>query len=165
MASSSLDQQSKILTLKSSDGDLFEIESSIAVQSGTLKNMMEDNYYNLIPLPNVDTETLIKIIEYMKKHAVKTDSNEGEIKEFDKEFVKKSLHELFGVLLAANYLNVSGLMDLMSQSIADRIKNKSVKAVRTIFGITNDYTPEEEEKVRQQHHWAHEGKEIDESID
>ncbi|CAN4114299.1 unnamed protein product [Withania somnifera] len=163
MASST--QQSKILTLKSSDGNVFEMESSIAVQSGTLKNMMEDDYYTLIPLPNVDTKTLIKIIEYMKKHAEKTDSNEAEIKEFDKEFVKKSLHELFGVLFAANYLNISGLMDLMSQSIADRIKNKSVKAVRTIFGIPNDYTPEEEEKVRQEHHWAHEGQDIDESID
>ncbi|KAF3620468.1 SKP1-like protein 14 [Capsicum annuum] len=53
------------------------------------------------------------------------------------------------------------------QSVADKIKNKSVKAVRKIFNITNDYTPEEEAKVYEEHKWAHEeGKEhIDESPD
>ncbi|MCD7456608.1 hypothetical protein HAX54_032327 [Datura stramonium] len=156
-------QQNKILILKTSDGDEFEIEESIAVQSGTIKNIVEDDF-SLIPLPNVDTERLIKIIEYMKKHAEKTDSNEEEIKEFDKEFVKLSYKDLFELVSAANYLHISGLIDLLCQSIADRIKDKSVTAIRKILNITSDYTPEEEAKVRAEHEWAHEGQEIDESL-
>ncbi|KAH0711505.1 hypothetical protein KY289_007464 [Solanum tuberosum] len=156
---------SKKLILKSSDGDEFEIEESVAVQSGTIKNMVEDDY-TLIPLPNVNTQNLIVIIEYMKKHGEKTDSNEEEIKEFDKEFMKdKSYKNMFDLVIAANYLHISDLMNLLCQAIADRIKNKSVNAIRQIFGIINDYTPEEEEKVREEHKWAHEGEEIDESLD
>ncbi|KAH0775718.1 hypothetical protein KY290_007129 [Solanum tuberosum] len=156
---------SKKLILKSSDGDEFEIEESIAVQSGTIKNMIEDDY-TLIPLPNVNTQKLILIIEYMKKHAEKTNSNEEDIKKFDKEFLKdKSYQNMFELLVAANYLHISDLMNLLYQKIADKIKNKSVNAVRQIFGLVNDYTPEEEERVREEHKWAHEGEEIDESLD
>lgn len=155
----------KTLILKSSDNDEFEVEESVAIQSETIKNMVEDDY-SLIPLPNVDTETLIEIIKYMKKHGEMTDSNEEEVKEFDKNFVKnKSYKILFQLILAANYLHISKLMDLLSQTIADRIKNKSCDAIRKIFNITNDYTPEEEEKVREEHKWAHEGPEIDDTID
>ncbi|KAH0745373.1 hypothetical protein KY285_007030 [Solanum tuberosum] len=156
---------SKKLILKSSDGDEFEIEESVAVQSGTIKNMVDDDY-TLIPLPNVNTQKLILIIEYMNKHAEKTDSNEEEIKEFDKEFLKdKNYQNMFELVVAANYLHISDLINLLCQTIADRIKNKSVKAIREIFGIINDYTPEEEERVREEHKWAHEGEEIDESLD
>ncbi|MCD7456598.1 hypothetical protein HAX54_032317 [Datura stramonium] len=162
-ASSSETDQKKMLILKSSDGDEFEIEQSVAVQSGTIKNMVEDDF-SLIPLPNVDTQTLIKIIDYIKKHAEKTDSNEEEIKEFDKEFVKTSYQNLFQLVFAANYLHISDLIDLLCQSIADRVKDKSVTAIRKIFNITSDYTPEEEAKVRAEHEWAHEGQEIDESL-
>ncbi|KAK6775190.1 hypothetical protein RDI58_026191 [Solanum bulbocastanum] len=161
MASSS----KKMLILKSSDGDEFEIEESIAVQSITIKNMVEDDY-TLIPLPNVNTQNLIVIIEYMKKHGEKTDSNEEEIKEFDKNFVKdKNYQKMLEIALAANYLHISDLMNLLCMTIADRIKNKSVNAIRKIFNITNDHTSEEETKIREEHKWAHEGDEIDESLD
>ncbi|KAJ8557528.1 hypothetical protein K7X08_003153 [Anisodus acutangulus] len=164
MASTS--QESKILILKSSEGVEFEMEESIAVQSGTIKNMVEDDC-TVFPLPNVDTKTLIKIIEYIKKHAdaEKTDSNEDEIKTFDKEFVKITIHDLFELVLAANYLHISSLMDLLCRTIADRIKNKSYEAVRKIFNITIDYTAEEEAQVRKEHAWAHEGEEFDEYVD
>ncbi|WMV53409.1 hypothetical protein MTR67_046794 [Solanum verrucosum] len=102
----------------------------------------------------------------MKKHAEKTDSNEEEIKEFDKNFVKdKNYQKMFEIVLAANYLHISDLMNLLCMAIADRTKNKSVSAIRKIFNITNDHTPEEEEKIREEHKWAHEGEEIDESLD
>nr|AIG63000.1 SLF-interacting SKP1-like protein 2 [Solanum habrochaites] len=158
---------SKKLILKSSDGDEFEIEESIAVQSGTIKNMIEDDY-TLIPLPNVNTQKLILIIEYMKNHGVKTDtdSNEEEIKEFDKEFLKdKRYNDIFELIVTANYLHIVDLMNLLCQTIADRVKHKSVIAIRQIFGITNDFTSEEEEKIREENKWAHEGEEIDESLD
>ncbi|OIT22866.1 PREDICTED: SKP1-like protein 11 [Nicotiana attenuata] len=142
-------EQKKMLILKSSNGDEFEIEESVAVQSITIKNMVEDNYTK-IPLPNVDTQTLIKIIEYLMKHAVeKTYTNEEEIENFDKEFVNgKSYRDLFELILAANYLEIKGLLDLLCQSIADRIKNKSANAVRKIFNITPDYSTEEEEEEK-----------------
>ncbi|XP_059309568.1 SKP1-like protein 11 [Lycium ferocissimum] len=162
-SSSATTEQKKMLILKSSDGEEFELEESVAVQCGTIKNMVEEDFSH-IPLPNVDAKTLSKIMEYMKKHA-ETDSNEEEIKDFDKKFVQGTFNDLYELVLAANYLHNSGLMDLLCQSIADRIKNKSVKAVREIFNVTNDFTPEEEAEVRKEHLWAHEEGQFDESLD
>ncbi|OIT28919.1 skp1-like protein 1b [Nicotiana attenuata] len=138
--------------------------------------MVEDDY-SIIPLLNVNTRTLTKIIEYMKKHAdakmnlseediknfEKMDLNEKviknleDIKNFDKEFVNTNSKNLFEVVFAANYLNIKGLFEFLCQTIADRIKNKSVKAVRKIFNVTNDFTEEEEAKVYEENKWAHEG--------
>ncbi|XP_009757045.1 SKP1-like protein 12 [Nicotiana sylvestris] len=163
-SSSSATSEQKKIVLKSSDGDEFQLEENAAVQSITVKNMVEDDY-TVIPLPNVDTKTLIKITEYLKTHAdEKMKSNEEEIKKFDKDFVKeKSYNDLFELVLAANYLDIKGLMDLLCQSIADRIKDKSYMAVRKIFNITTDYTEAELEEVKKEHAWAHEGEEIDDS--
>lgn len=163
-SSSATSEQKKMLILKSSDGDEFQLEENAAVQSITIKNMVEDDY-TVIPLPNVDTKTLIKITEYLNTHAdEKMKSNEEEIKKFDKDFVNgKSYNDLFELVLAANYLDIKGLMDLLCQSIADRIKDKSYMAVRKIFNITTDYTEAELEEVKKEHAWAHEGEEIDDS--
>ncbi|KAK4359954.1 hypothetical protein RND71_022183 [Anisodus tanguticus] len=94
MASSSVttSQESKILILKSSEGVEFQMEESIVVQSGTIKNMVEDDC-TVFPLSSIDTKILIKIMEYMKKHVEKTDSNEDEIKTFNKEFEEADVHK------------------------------------------------------------------------
>ncbi|KAH0714243.1 hypothetical protein KY284_007148 [Solanum tuberosum] len=163
MASSSSVPESKILTLKSADNDEFQVEASIAVQSIAIKNMVEDGYTD-IPLVNISSEVLIKIIDYLTKHAEKSGCSEDELKEFDDEFVKMSIKKMSLFVYAANFLHIAGLTSLLCQAIADKIKNKSVNAIRRIFDITGDYTPEEEAEVRAEHDWAHEG-ELDETAD
>ncbi|KAL0458222.1 UNVERIFIED_CONTAM: SKP1-like protein 20 [Sesamum latifolium] len=83
-------------------------------------------------------------------------------RDFDEEFVTETkMSVLFEVVLAANYLDIKGLLDLVCQEIADRMENKSVKWVRKTFFIENDFTPEEEE-IKHEHAWAWEGVESDE---
>ena len=55
---------------------------------------------------------------------------------------------------AANYLNIKSLLDLVCQTVADMIKNKSPQQIREIFNIKNDFTPEEEEAIRKENEWA-----------
>ncbi|XP_018628049.1 SKP1-like protein 11 [Nicotiana tomentosiformis] len=119
--------------------------------------MVEDDCAsNIIPLPNVDIETLVKIIEYLKKHAEISGSDEEEeikktkIKDFDKEFVSIKMQKLFNIIVAANFLDIKALLDLCAQAIADKIKNKSHVAVRKIFNVQCDYTQEEEDAVRKE---------------
>ncbi|KAL8027981.1 hypothetical protein ABFX02_14G131300 [Erythranthe guttata] len=53
--------------------------------------------------------------------------------------------------------------NLIPTNIAKFIMNKRMGTVRKLFGIENDYTPEEEEAVMREHQWAHEeGVESDE---
>ena len=66
MSSSSTIAEKKI-TLRSSDGEAFEVEEKVATESQTIKHMIEDDYSE-IPLPNVTSNILTLVIEYCKKH-------------------------------------------------------------------------------------------------
>ncbi|KAA8534446.1 hypothetical protein F0562_031963 [Nyssa sinensis] len=100
-----------MLTLKSSDGEEFVVDEFVAIQSITIKNMVEDNCAsNTIPIPNIDGKTLAMLIEYCKKHADETITAE-DLKQFDSEFVEKDQAILYHLLLAANYLNIQSLLD------------------------------------------------------
>ncbi|XVF18061.1 hypothetical protein REPUB_Repub10bG0179200 [Reevesia pubescens] len=150
------------ITLKSSDGESFEVDEAVALESQTIKHMIEDDCAdNGIPLPNVTSKILAKVIEYCKKHveaAPKTDDRtaDDDIKSWDADFVKVDQATLFDLILAANYLNIKGLLDLTCQTVADMIKGKTPEEIRKTFNIKNDFTPEEEEEVRRENQWAFE---------
>ncbi|GKC08142.1 SKP1-like protein 1B [Tanacetum coccineum] len=159
MSSSS---SSKMIELRSSDGETFHVEETVVLQSETIKQMIDDDCANAaIPLPNVTSMTLAKVIEYIKKHAEKPKDDddkkvaEEDLKKFDAEFVKVDQESmLFDLVRAANYLNIKSLLDLTCQAVADSIKDLSVEELRKKFNIQNDFTPEEEAKVRKENAWA-----------
>lgn len=153
---------SKMIVLKSSDGETFEVEEAVALESQTIKHMIEDDCADTsIPLPNVTSKILAKVIEYCKRHVdavAKTDdkASEDDLKSFDADFVKVDQATLFDLILAANYLNIKSLLDLTCQTVADMIKGKTPEEIRKTFNIKNDFTPEEEEEVRRENAWAFE---------
>ncbi|OMO97849.1 SKP1 component [Corchorus olitorius] len=152
---------SKKILLQSSDGETFEVEEAVAVESQTIKHMIEDGCADTeIPLPNVTSQTLSKVLEYCKKHveaaADKEKKPEDDMKAWDTEFMKVDQNTLFDLILAANYLNIKGLLDLTCRTVADMMKGKSPEEIRKTFNIINDYTPEEEAEVRKENQWAFE---------
>ncbi|XP_059435568.1 SKP1-like protein 1B [Corylus avellana] len=152
---------SKKITLKSSDGEAFEVDEAVALESQTIKHMIEDDCAdNGIPLPNVTSKILAKVIEYCKKHVEAANPEERtsdeDLKAWDAEFVKVDQATLFDLILAANYLNIKSLLDLTCQTVADMIKGKTPEEIRKTFNIKNDFTPEEEEEVRRENQWAFE---------
>ncbi|KAJ6838189.1 uncharacterized protein M6B38_319920 [Iris pallida] len=165
------EKRKAMITLKSSDGEVFEVEQEVAMESQTIKHMIEDDCAeNGIPLPNVNSRILSKVIEYCKKHVASSRSNsssateekekaasaEEDLKAWDGEFVRVDQATLFDLILAANYLNIKGLLDLTCQTVADMIKGKTPEEIRKTFNIKNDFTPEEEEEVRRENQWAFE---------
>ncbi|PKU62658.1 SKP1-like protein 1B [Dendrobium catenatum] len=154
------------ITLKSSDGEEFVVDEAVAKESQTILHMIEDGCADSgIPLPNVNSRILAKVIEYCKKHVdyvakssstvvVVDKSAEEELKSWDSEFVKVDQATLYDLILAANYLNIKGLLDLTCQTVADMIKGKTPEEIRKTFNIKNDFTPEEEEEVRRENQWA-----------
>ncbi|XP_045831732.1 SKP1-like protein 1A [Trifolium pratense] len=162
MASTSENTSEKKIILKSSDGETFEVEQAIAMQSQTIKHMIDDNCADEtgIPIPNVTGKIMAKVIEYCKKHVEAASSeekpSEDDLTTFDKEFVKVDQPTLFDLILAANYLDIKGLLDLTCQTVADMIKGKTPEEIRKTFNIENDFSPEEEAEVRRQNDWAFE---------
>ena len=116
---------------------------------------------------------LTKVIDYSRYHverkkaaaaasaaassgAAAADAQRGEddARAWDAEFVKVDQATLFDLILAANYLNIKGLLDLTCQTVANMIKGKTPEEIRRTFNIKNDFTPEEEEEVRRENQWA-----------
>jgi len=81
------------ITLRSSDGVSFEVERSVAAEWQTIKHLIEDDCADgAIPLPNVTSEILAKVIDYCKKHVESATAedrvNDEDLKARDAEFVK-----------------------------------------------------------------------------
>ncbi|KAI0500060.1 hypothetical protein KFK09_018268 [Dendrobium nobile] len=158
------------VTLKSSDGEEFVVEEAVARESKTLLHMIEDGCADdVIPVLNVNSNILAKVIEYCTKHAEYASKlcesrpfdayiSKLNLKKWDADFVKVDVGTLFDLILAANYLNIKGLLDLTCQTVADMIKGKTPEEIRRTFTtfITNDFTPEEEEEIRRENPWAFE---------
>jgi S-phase kinase-associated protein 1 len=149
-------EKSKVVTLVSCDGERFEITHEAAAMSQTIKHIMEEDCIDDkgVPLPNVKSNILAMVIEYCNKHAAA--AAEQELKSFDAEFIKQDNPTLFEIILAANYLDIKGLLDLSCQTVADIMKDLMPEQVRGMFNIYNDFTPEEEAKVREENKWAFE---------
>ncbi|EOY17275.1 hypothetical protein QUC31_001403 [Theobroma cacao] len=157
--------ETKKITLRTADNHEFEVERAIAMEFGTIKTFFDENpdaSEDTIPLHNVSSTCLSAIIEYCKSHLAfragdTSSSIDEQVRTYDEEFVKARDNEsLKEMILAANYLNIKELLDMLNQAVADRIKNRSVEYVRRFFGIENDYTPEEEAALRAENEWAFE---------
>lgn len=155
--------------LQSSDQKLFTVDLAVAEQSVTIRNMIQDlaDSDGAIPLPNVDSVTLERVIEYCAYHkdhpvAPASENKEAErrsddIAPWDKQFIDKLPQEpLFSLILAANFLDIKPLLDLGCKTVANMIKGKTPEEIRKTFNIKNDFTPEEEEQVRKENEWCEE---------
>ncbi|KAG5616174.1 hypothetical protein H5410_015998 [Solanum commersonii] len=93
-----MSSSTKFLTLKTCDDKKFVLDEAIAIRSQTIKNMVEDDCVsNVIPLPNADSKTMSKVIEYWKKHSEEGVSKDM-LMDFDNDFVKVH-HSILHVLI------------------------------------------------------------------
>ncbi|KAF7834796.1 SKP1-like protein 14 [Senna tora] len=136
------------------DGVSFEVDVEVAMKMEAVRSFFED--YNSqeitkIPLPNVSSNSLTMVIDYIKTHldfsemAKKCDEIEEidvlsrkkygkftmEAKAYDNQYLEKLDNDAIKeLLLATNYLNVKSLLNFLNQGIANRVMNKSVEYVR-----------------------------------
>mmetsp|Transcript_13578 Transcript_13578/g.26190 ORF Transcript_13578/g.26190 Transcript_13578/m.26190 type:complete len:173 (+) Transcript_13578:125-643(+) len=157
-------------TLVSKEGEKREVPMEVAQMSVLVKEMTdEDNGDETnpeIPLPNVAIKVLDKVIEFCKHHVkepmqeiekpLKSPNMNEVVSEWDARFVDIDQETLFELILAANYLDIKPLLDLTCAKVASMIKNKSPEEIRETFNITNDFTPEEEARVRDENKWCEE---------
>jgi len=161
-----------IIKLQSSDGEIFEVDVQIARCSLTIKTMLEDlggdtdeGEDEVVPLPNVNSAILRKVIQWATHHkddpapAEDDESKEkrtDDISSWDADFLKVDQGTLFELILAANYLDIKGLLDVTCKTVANMIKGKTPEEIRKTFNIKNDFTPSEEEQVRKENEWCEE---------
>ncbi|XP_032306377.1 S-phase kinase-associated protein 1 isoform X2 [Drosophila ananassae] len=154
------------IQLQSSDGEVFNIDSETAKCSSTIRNLIEDcglesEENPLIPLPNVNSTILSKVLIWANHHraekAEKTEENSGKdeasavvrssdvISAWDAEFLTVDQGTLFELILAANYLDIKELLSVACMTVANMIKGHTAEEIRQTFHIPNDFSPSEEE--------------------
>ncbi|KAL3675334.1 hypothetical protein R1sor_025282 [Riccia sorocarpa] len=145
--------------LRSSDGEVFEVDLAVAYESHTVKGMIEDaGTESPIQLQNVSGKTLSKVIEYCSYHVQRSKSSdenagnlEHEMKLWDAEFMKVDPGTIFDLFLAGYYLNIKGLHDLGGKTICGMMKGKTAEQIRKTFNIKDAVSEEEEDVGRENH--------------
>merc|ERR1712038_1959203 len=158
---SSKQNKMSLISLQSCDGQVFPVNIDIARQSMTLRNMIEDlgiedlDENEIVPLPNVNAAILKKIIAWCTTH-YKNGESDLSSSECDLEYLNIDDGTLFELILAANYLDISQLLEVCCKQVANMIKGKSAEEIRARFNIQNDFTKAEEEQIRKENEWCEE---------
>ncbi|XP_020801245.1 S-phase kinase-associated protein 1 [Drosophila serrata] len=153
-----------VIKLQSSDGEVFETDAETAKCSKTIRALLEDCCLEaesaenpIIPLPNVNSMILNKVLIWANHHKADldlADDNEEEEDElnpltvlspWDVEFLAVDQGTLFELILAANYLDIQKLLNATCQTVANMIKGHTVEEIRQTFHIANDFSPSEED--------------------
>lgn len=134
-----------MLTLVSNSNTEYKIKRDDVDISLTIKNLIEDTGIDQpIKFDNINDSTLTLILDYCQNY-----KNEG----WSQQIINMDITSLTDLVLAANYLDISLLLDLGCEIIANRLKGKSSEGMREILQVTSDFSPEEEEKIRKEHEW------------
>jgi len=151
----------------SQEDEKFLVNKRIALLSELVKTMAEgDKEEKEIPLPNVKSAVLRKVIVFLEYHSttpskeiekpIKSANMKEVVSEWDADFVDVDHDMLFELVLAANYMDIKSLLDLACAKIASMIKGRTPEQIRQTFNIKSDFSPEEEEAVRAENKWAEE---------
>lgn len=120
------------MRIKCGDGVILSASKRTIEWSKTIKDMLEglDDDVEEIPVPNVLSNTMKKILEYCNHHA-----EVAEDPDFDKNFLEISNDELYDTVMASNYLDIEPLLDLCCNEYAQQIRGKDKKEIRKILRL------------------------------
>lgn len=118
-----------MVLLTTSDNEHFTVDRDVAERSVLIKQMIEDigETDQPIPLPNVSSSVLAKVLEYCSHHRndLPTTSDDADemrrratdISEWDAKFIQVDQEMLFEIILAANYLDIKSLLDVGCKTV------------------------------------------------
>ena len=160
-----LENDTKVILI-SSDGEKIKTSAKAAMRSTLIKDSIQDCRDDIIEFTanNVKGNILKKIVEYLE-HYKDTEPKEIErplpsqnfkecVDEFDFNFTEIDLDMIFEIILASNYLDIKPLLELASAKVASILKGKTTEEIRRTFGITNEFTPEEEQQIIEENKWC-----------
>ena len=153
------------IALVSQEGDNFEVcSSAVAISEYIMKQvgtqLIDGNKDQIeeIQLPTISSQTLVRIIDFCRHHhlhlmnKIKKPLRSADladlVDDWYVDFADLEMDQIIQVTLAANFLGIKPLVDLMCARVALDIQQKPVKEIRQLFDIVNDFTPEEEARLQ-----------------
>ena len=157
----------KILILISSDSEKISISSKVCQKSTLVKGMIEDfPNETQFPMYEIKGRVLKKIKDYLEYYEDKEPKQIEKplrsmnfrecVDEWDYNYINVDKELIFEIILGANFMDIKPLLELALAKIASIIKGKSTEDIRKILDITNDFSPEEEQKIIEENKWCEE---------
>eukprot|EP01068_Selenidium_serpulae_P009758 Selendium_serpulae@DN5316_c0_g1_i1.p2 len=153
------------VTLVSADDVPFDTTVDVVSLSAVIREVIKEGALDgPMTVPNVRSTALKMVLSYCEYH-LKTPPPtlskplppkplEELVDEFDAKLVDLEAPALNELFAAGSYLDIQSLVDLCAAKMAVMIRGKTVEEVRKILNIVNDYTPEEEAKIRAENAWC-----------
>jgi len=154
---------SMVIKLKAKGGDIYEIDAKSAASSKLITTALEDKdgIGDYIELKYIESAIVEKVVEFLAYHStvppkdipkpLPTPDIAAHVGEWDAKFADVDQDTMFQVLLAANFMDIPPLLNLMCAKVASLMKEKTPEEIRKVFNIRAEYTPEEEEHVRKEY--------------
>jgi len=143
-----LDADGETITLTTSDEFEFEVDLKDAMVSVLVKTSLEDDAAaDTIRIGVVEGKTMNKVVEYMQHHkgteaaCVKKPLRSAIMEEvcedkWDATFIDgvgENVKDLYALIAAANYMDITGLLHLSAGKIASLAKDKSPGEIKEIL--------------------------------
>lgn len=145
--------------------------SSLINFSNTLKSCLEDAQEGLseiitLPLASFAPEDIKHVIEWCDHHQHDPPHTEEPFEQYqqpdptifdvwDKDWIRSmDKFSIYALMEAANFLEITPLLETCAKAIANMMTNKTYLQLREEFQVETDYTPEEEEHLKNTLKWA-----------
>ena len=146
------------ITLISSDSQTFVISKKAAMRVELIKDSIDDNQNNVdFPVPTIKGEVLKKVVEYLEHYENQEPPKiecplpnrdfKDIVGEWNYNYIDDSFDRIISLIQAANYQNINSLLQLGSAKVASSIIGKTTEEIKELFGITTDFTPEEQQDI------------------
>ncbi|MCO5549850.1 hypothetical protein L7F22_003324 [Adiantum nelumboides] len=159
--------------LKACDGEEIEVEEDVLRQLETLQPLLlereqSDNNSTIyggaaaearldgaiiIPVPGIPSSVIHHVLHFCRHYA-------RQRKWSDKRFLRRlgGTAPLFDLAMAANILQVAGLLDFTATAIAEKLRRKSLADLQRMMKLDRPaFTPAEEEQLFHDNMWAFDG--------
>jgi len=163
----------KSITLVAADNSEIEVETKVVKGSQMITDMINKQGDNCskIPLHTIKKNVLKKVIEFLNYHAdikkpypiIMTPLQNSDLTkltpsldQWDINYINCNQEMLYELILAANILNISSLMQLCAARVASMMKGKTADQIRNTFNIKNDFTPDEIAIMEEENKWTNE---------
>ena len=161
----------KVLNIQTADEEIFKVDIDVARQSITIRTMLDNlgieegsDSEDTIPILKDEVTGAIfeKCLVWMEKNRGKPDYADDDVDglkllDWEKAFVDMPVPEMLAILIAGDFLEIKGLINLMCKAVALQIEGNSVEKIREIFEIEDPkWTPEELSALKEENAWAYE---------
>jgi S-phase kinase-associated protein 1 len=148
--------------LVSQEGESIDLSMHAARLSELVNSLLNEEQdaeeAQEIAVDSVRSNALVKIAEFLVHHAseplcaipkpLPTSKLGDNVQEWYAKFMEVEQETVYELMLAASYMQIAPLVELTGAAIGSWLKDQSPEQIRRTFNIINDFTPDEEARLR-----------------